>query len=411
MCFQFKNDSPSLPPAPVSTSRTNRAVSPLPVYTVQFIVGSLDSPENVPRPSVYMPSTLASKSPYLRRRIQPPKHGDRVTQVVLVDAYYDALKLYKDWLQHGVVPKFRRSTSTPIPTPERKLLWSECFDLVRAHVLGSRFQHLEFSDFIMGELIRWLDPVQDADLDVLDFVFKERGVSEVLQCFVVDRMFADEAHVRKIFKLFLERKRKGRVGKFRMTSSNEYHSRYEEIRHELSEARHSQQRGEPSTAPDRLRPESETPLPTPPKPYQQTRYAPQISHRRASHRAVTTTREPQPFLTARNHSPYQRPVPFPPAPYLVSAANDALVRRYDVRRKPLPRFAWPLEEGNNVIARQSSWPILRPGVVIRADGEEELNRRPSVQKRPVPRQITELDGRSLTPEELLRVEVRPDSAP
>lgn len=423
MCFHCRHRSPSRStPSPstpvVPISRTSPAASP--PYTVQFVVGSVESPESFPRLSVYMPSALASTSPYLRRRIQPPNDGGQIAQVVLVDAYYDGLALYKYWLQHGVVPKFRRSSFTAVPTSENTLLWSECFDLIRAHILGSRFDHLEFSDHVMAELIRWLDPAQEADMEVLDFVFSERGVSEALQRFVVDRMFADEKHVRTIFKLFLDRKRKGRLGKFRMARSYEYHTRHDVLPRALSDTSDEDERSQYSRENKSARPSSVplskkrlggsfTSIP-PLKPYRNTRHAQHEFPYELGQRSFASMREPQSTSPILEQPTFQYPIPFPPAPYLASASNDALVRKHDLRRKPLPRSARSLVDNTKGVSRQSSWPILKLEDATRIKNSQERGRRGSLEGRLLPKRLIELGGRSVTPEELWRP-TRPGSAP
>ncbi|CAI6328918.1 unnamed protein product [Periconia digitata] len=418
MCLKCRKRSPLLPASLASASRTTSLIVQRP-YTVQFIIGTLESPENIPRPSVYMPSTLATRSSYLRRRIHPPYKGEKITKVVLVEAYYDALVLYKSWLQHGVVPKFRRSSHTPIPTLEGTLLWSECFDLVRAHVMGTRFEHGEFSDYVMDELVRWLDPTQEPNIEALDFVFRENGVSEELQRFVVDRMFAVEEHIRKIFLSFLERKLKGKLGIARQARLSEYHvgdndadcedSQNSETEDDDSTAEFSSEDERASFGRHQVAMPNRSPTPPmPPNRSLSTRHALREFHREYDP-ISTAIREPRSPYLMRSYSSFQRPVPFPPAEYLASAKNDAVVRRYDVRRKPLPSLPMSFKDDSHPIVRHGSLPTLRPAIVVSMDGENEKRLVSRTKGKHPSGEATELEGRTVTPEELLESTPRADS--
>lgn len=164
-----------------------------------------------------------------------------------------------------------------------------------------------------------------------------------------------------------------------------------------------------------MRPDGETPPPTPPNPYRKIHGSTPRYRSNSWQDPFAFIRDPPPRLPERSESPFQLPIPFPPAIYLASSANDALVRKYDLRRKPLPRLARPLEEKGEeevqVLVRQSSWPIMRPAVVLSGVADREMERTLSIQRKPMRSSLAELDGRSLTPEELLAEVGRPVSAP
>ncbi|KAF1951990.1 hypothetical protein CC80DRAFT_184515 [Byssothecium circinans] len=443
------------PPAPPNNPPRSTARP----YTIQFLVGNIDGPDSFPRKSVYMPSTIAARSRYLRARIHPPPPGQEIVNVVLTETYHDALKLYKSYLQTGYLPKFRPSLTSPVLTLERTLLWSECFDLIRAHITGTRFVHKEFEDYVMDELVRWLDPQQDADSEVLDFVFAERGVSEKLQKFVVDRMFTEDEQVRRIFSLYLERKREGRIGRFRERRVCEYHAHEEgKCWAERDGGHHFIPEGEFTIeSPDlESRDLFFPPLPPSPKIHAGLLKGARLVQREAKERAFARMQEPR---AVSPPSPFHKPVPFPPAPYLKSAANHGVAQKFSVRRKPLPKNMWPITpevEPLQRLTKQRSWPISaveeerersissRVSVdtlelclprdngkdkgngkgqrnerktrrsVKRNEGREEGNgrreRRASTPRKLVPVRLAELQGRAVTPEELLYPQ-RPGSAP
>jgi hypothetical protein len=425
-----------------------------------------------------MSSTLASKSPYLYARIHPPLPGESITQIVLTETYHDALEMYKTWLQEGVVIKFRRANTSPVPTVENTFLWSECFDLVRAHITATRFGHTQFEDFVMDELVRWLDPVQDADPQVLDFVFAEQGVSEKLQSFVVDRMFAEDEQVRRIFTLYLARKEQERVGGFRLVRPCEYHAHEagrcgtacfgrEDDGGRLVTRQASVKRvgftdtlllWEHSADPfldfdgdfeEEREWMSRTPTPEvphvvvfPPSPPSPTSHHSMLDSTTLPEREETEhvfTDVHELLISPPNTvSVDVQPIAFPPAPYLRSALNHAIVQTFSIRRKPVPPKPQPLtsipmpELPEPVplvgLAKQSSWPlstITESGMVAAAAAalgsdrarpkitRSELVRGKSAPRKPTERRVEELQGRAVTPEELLKPQLqrRPGSAP
>ncbi|KAF2688864.1 hypothetical protein K458DRAFT_385028 [Lentithecium fluviatile CBS 122367] len=194
-------------------------------YTIEFIPGRIDSPEDFPRPSVYLESTVAARSSYLLTKLNPPFDGYNIPRVELSSANPKGFKLYAKWLEAGYLAF---PTSDVLPTgsvPHNSLSWSECEVLVKAHILGSQFGDELFQDQVMNEMIRWLKPDQGVDWGICKMVFGKQasGVSQKLQCLVVDRMFADEMEGDKLLSLFMKRRLAGRIGDLELGETCEYH--------------------------------------------------------------------------------------------------------------------------------------------------------------------------------------------
>ncbi|KAF2640629.1 hypothetical protein P280DRAFT_469364, partial [Massarina eburnea CBS 473.64] len=173
--------------------------------------------------------------------------------------------------------------------------------------------------------------------------------------------------------------------------------------------------------------------------------------RKADELFFVETQEPR---SSSPVSPFQAPVPFPPAPYLQSATNYDIVQQFNVRRKPIPWTSSPdvreleaLSEEDILqsVVRQSSWPLT--GAVgersitthHREEGGTRVEKRSvnkrvrfgsfsrhaerghrqremgrgrtaSLSRKPLPMRLAELQGRAVTSDELL-ISSRPGSAP
>ncbi|KAJ4348842.1 uncharacterized protein N0V89_010220 [Didymosphaeria variabile] len=172
--------------------------NPFPGQTPQVVhlrAGDLGSGVHVAQQFIQLPITVAEKSSYLRARIpSSSKHGDTIVVGVPV-VEPAALKLYAWWLQFGDAPLFLHDETGPVSQPRRSLIWRECFDLIQAHILGSRFDDANFQRYILGQFDQWLAPQQEPDLELLDYLWEiERAfVGEELLCFVMGHMFHMEA--------------------------------------------------------------------------------------------------------------------------------------------------------------------------------------------------------------------------
>ncbi|KAL5390252.1 hypothetical protein DPSP01_001824 [Paraphaeosphaeria sporulosa] len=145
------------------------------------------------QPFELLPPTVllvAEKSAYLNARIQPlAVRGNDVT-IELPDVEPAALRLYVWWLQYENAPLHLHEENGPVVQPRQTLIWRECLDLIQAHLVGSKFGDVDFQRYILGQLDAWLDPQQNPDPELLNYLWeKDRDVGDELMCFVMARMF------------------------------------------------------------------------------------------------------------------------------------------------------------------------------------------------------------------------------
>ncbi|KAF2443305.1 hypothetical protein P171DRAFT_494986 [Karstenula rhodostoma CBS 690.94] len=161
--------------------------------TVHLIAGHVSSPTSISQTSISLPVVAAERSPYLGARLRSASvHGDSII-VELPNVDPAALRLYAWWLQFENAPLFLHGDKGPLAQPRHTLIWRECFDLIQAHSLGSKFGDADFRQYILGQLDAWLDPQQDPDLELLDYLWeKDRDVSDELLCFVMGHMLQME---------------------------------------------------------------------------------------------------------------------------------------------------------------------------------------------------------------------------
>lgn len=167
----------------------NESLEQLP-RTVHLIAGKILSPDSIAQNSVHLPFATAKKSSYLSVRIQSSSvRGDSIT-IEIPGVYPAAIKLYAWWLQFENVPLFLHDENGPVTQPHHTLTWRECFDLIQAHLLGSKFGDVDFQRYILGQLDVWLEPQQGPDLELLDYLWeKERDGRDELLYFCMSHMF------------------------------------------------------------------------------------------------------------------------------------------------------------------------------------------------------------------------------
>ncbi|KAF1970225.1 hypothetical protein BU23DRAFT_571019 [Bimuria novae-zelandiae CBS 107.79] len=161
---------------------------------VHLLAGRKISEDDIAQRSVDLPLAVVERCAYLRTRMKPPPaHGDTIT-IELPDVEPAALKLYAWWLRSGDAPLFLHDETGPVAQPHHTLVWRDCFDLIQAHVLGSRLEDPDFQHYILDQLNRWLAPQQEPDLELLDYLWGiEMGqVGDALLCFVLGHMFQME---------------------------------------------------------------------------------------------------------------------------------------------------------------------------------------------------------------------------
>jgi hypothetical protein len=169
------------------TIGSSRPIAP---KKVSFVLpGRRTLSEHLPAEIVDVPITVAQCSRYLRKAIEQQALDDPAkAQIRLSGIDSMGFGMYVEWLKSGQVEYH----SPPSSSTSGGLLLRDSFDLIFAHIVGSQLDERDFQDYIIDMLARSLDPSQTPNLKVLEVVFLERGASNVLKQFVVDRMFAIE---------------------------------------------------------------------------------------------------------------------------------------------------------------------------------------------------------------------------
>lgn len=182
--------------------------------TVHLLAGHTTSEIDIARCSVYIPVAVAAKSEYLRSRMQPLSGYGGTIVIELPDVSPAALKLYSWWLKYENAPLFVHDANGPVAQPRHTLRWRECFDLVQAHVLGSRFDDQNFQRYILSQLDQWLEPQQEPDIELLDYLWETMGdiVSDELLCFAMAHMFKIKMQRVRVMVAWM----KGTMGRRRM---------------------------------------------------------------------------------------------------------------------------------------------------------------------------------------------------
>jgi len=145
--------------------------------------------EHLPAEIIDLPVSLAERSEHLRKVIVAhvlEKPNDRQIYLTGVDSV--GFRLYVEWLRTGRID-FHVSAASKSGSG---LLLRDCFDLMFAHIVGSLFEEPDFQDYIIDVMARSLSASQTPDLKILEEVFLEKGISNVLRQFVVDSMFTVE---------------------------------------------------------------------------------------------------------------------------------------------------------------------------------------------------------------------------
>ncbi|KAH5471883.1 hypothetical protein HBI22_147120 [Parastagonospora nodorum] len=168
--------------------------------------------EHLPAEIIDVPITVAQCSSYLRNAVARQALNDLTERPIrLPDVDPTGFRMYIDWLKVGRV-EFHIPTST---NTGAGLLLRDSFDLIFAHMAGSQLEEPDFQDYIIDELSKLLDASQTPDLKVLEVVFLEKGASNILKQFVIDRMFAVERRMLSMMRGF--------VGSTKAIRGCEYH--------------------------------------------------------------------------------------------------------------------------------------------------------------------------------------------
>lgn len=177
-----------------TTMSTKGHDSPIPdanTQTIYLFAGQPTSKRDMIRNAIQLPIAVANKSTYLSARIERPTGHGTTVSIIISDVHPAALRLYAWWLKSGDAPLFLYDDTGLVAQPQHSLIWRDCFDLIRAHILGQKFSDMDFQRYILSQLSRWLIPQQDPDLELLDYLWESAGeaVDDELLCFVMRHMF------------------------------------------------------------------------------------------------------------------------------------------------------------------------------------------------------------------------------
>jgi hypothetical protein len=175
----------------MSLQRQNLApAKPIILRTLAFVLpGRRTLSEHLPAEIIDLPVSLAERSTHLRKVIVVhalEKPYERQIHLPGVDSV--GFRFYVEWLGSGRID-FKASA---VSKSASGLLLRDCFDLMFAHIVGSHFEEPDFQDYIIDVMVQNLSASQTPDLKVLEEVFLEKSISNVLRQFVIDRMFAVE---------------------------------------------------------------------------------------------------------------------------------------------------------------------------------------------------------------------------
>lgn len=175
----------------MSTAGSQVSILDQGVQKVRIVAGGAVAESDSRNASVDVPATIARKSAYLHAQMKSFKGTDDECIIEIPGAAPAAVNLYVWWLEMGDTPLFLHDFAGPVAQPQHSLMWKECFDLVQAHLLSSRVNEPGFQQYILTQLNQWLSPMQDPDLDLLDYLWRneEQSVSNELLCFVMSHMF------------------------------------------------------------------------------------------------------------------------------------------------------------------------------------------------------------------------------
>ncbi|KAF2128748.1 hypothetical protein P153DRAFT_385956 [Dothidotthia symphoricarpi CBS 119687] len=181
------------------------------VRDIRFLLNFITTSENVYQQSFYVPHWIAKRSPYLCSLIPYTSAGLEGLCIELHNICPMAFGVYVEWLHlNQITPICADAVAFRSPVPQiSTLLFGDCMTLIRAHMLGSKFQHAHFQDHIIDQMTRILDPSQTPNVEILTVVFGEEIVSKELRSFVIDNMFAAERRMLAMLRGNAEDMRRG----------------------------------------------------------------------------------------------------------------------------------------------------------------------------------------------------------
>jgi hypothetical protein len=180
--------------APTNSARRPKRSAPIAITFV--LSGRRTLSEHLPGEEVHVPFSVVQRSSHLRSLLilKPALPNQRNTTISLPDIDPAGFRLYVEWLRSGRITY----------TVDKPQFLRDCIDLIFAHIVGSKLEEVAFQDYIIDKVAACLDPSQTPDLKVLEIVLLEKGASNVLKRFIVDRMFALEKRMLGMIRGFVE---------------------------------------------------------------------------------------------------------------------------------------------------------------------------------------------------------------
>ncbi|KAE8825513.1 hypothetical protein PTNB73_08512 [Pyrenophora teres f. teres] len=161
------------------SSPTTTGTTPNPNIITFLLTGRTTLSEHSPSEKISVDYEIAHRSPYLRNFLPSqapsssscmPRHLPPITLPSIDPA---ALIIYISYLA--------TSRITPMLPFPHSLSLHACVDLLYAHMLGAVIRAQHFQDAVIDCLAEVLDTVQAPDVRVLEMLYLEEGVSEVLR--------------------------------------------------------------------------------------------------------------------------------------------------------------------------------------------------------------------------------------
>lgn len=161
---------------------------------IRFLLSFVTTSEHIQEQSFYVPRWIAERSPYLNSLISHTHIRSGSLCIQINDVCPSAFGIYIEWLHLDRIslPRANSNVDTSQIPKFSTLIFKDCISLIRAHILGSQFQHTDFQDRVIDEIAHVLDLSQTPDVEVLTVVFGEIKASKALRSFIIDRMFAAE---------------------------------------------------------------------------------------------------------------------------------------------------------------------------------------------------------------------------
>jgi hypothetical protein len=185
-------------------------MSTLPRMISFLLPGRITLSEHLPAEVNNVPTTLVRRSGYLHRMVvQHAATNPTDWQIRLSNIDSIGFGIYVNWLRSGPV---EFSKIPMISKRKGSLLLCEVFDYIFAHIAGSQLEDPSFQDYTIDKMAWLLNASQTPDLQVLEVMFLEKGASNALKQFIVDRMFAVERRMLAVMRGLTDDREIGRHG-------------------------------------------------------------------------------------------------------------------------------------------------------------------------------------------------------